>query len=368
MFGIIWKKHKTLAGHKNNNQVKMKRVIIILLMIPLLSHSQKRDEAEDQVEKGIALYDQGKYYDALELHENALKLDKDNLFALTEMAMTFSAIQKYDKAIEVCKLAISTHPKDNMGNIYVTYANSLDHLGQVDKSLKMFDEGLKKFPDYCPLLFNKGITLANAKRTDKAVELFQSATKCNPAHISSYNALAVLSLDNKIPAILAFSRYLVLDNQTARAKGNYNSLLKLMSSGVSKEGDKAVTISIDRATLESTKDKKAENNFSSTDMVLSMVGAKDYDDKNKDKTDCQKFIDKFETLCLSMSETKKGNKGYFWEYLAPYFIEMESKKLVEPFAYIVFLPSQSSDVLKYHQDHANDIQKFNDWSENYNWN
>jgi hypothetical protein len=99
-----------------------------------------------------------------------------------------------------------------------------------------------------------------------------------------------------------------------------------------------------------------------------MAAALDYDDKNKDKTQCRKFIDKFESICRSINEIKKGQNGFYWEFLAPYFIEMENKKLIEPFAFIIFLPTQNSEVIKYHQENDEKIKEFYDWSKNYKWN
>ncbi len=98
-----------------------------------------------------------------------------------------------------------------------------------------------------------------------------------------------------------------------------------------------------------------------------MSAALDYDDENKDKTDVQKLITKFSTLCKSMAETQKNQKGYYWEFLAPYFIEMEKKNLIEPFSYIIFNPSQSTDVTQYYKEHSDKIDEFYNWSKNYNW-
>ena len=73
---------------------------------------------------------------------------KTNLQALSEKAMTLDASKQYDEAIEVSKLAISTHPADDLKTVYLSYANSLDHQKKADLALKIYDEGLKKYPDY----------------------------------------------------------------------------------------------------------------------------------------------------------------------------------------------------------------------------
>lgn len=347
----------------------MKSILKLLVLLPILSYSQNREEAEKKVNEGVSLHDQGKYNEALLMYENALQLDKNNLLALSEKALTLNATKQYSQAVEVSKLAINTHPKDDLKNVYVSYANSLDHLNQVENSLKIYDEGLAKYPDYYQLHYNKGITLISAQQIEKALISFQNATKSNPKHSSSFNALGILNKDsNRIASILAFSRFLALENKSPRAKANYEMITSLMSQGVSQKEDKSISLVINPNSINGAgNEKKTDNDFSSTDLILSMAAALDYDSKNKDKTQCQKFMDKFETMCESLEELKNKNKGYYWEFLVPYFIEMKKQKLIEPFAYIVFFPSQDSDVIKFHQEHTSKIQQFYDWSNNYKW-
>ena len=340
----------------------------LLLFVPILSFSQNKNAATIKIHEGVAFHDEGKYDQALARYDEALILDKNNLTALSEKAMTLESLKRYDEAIEISKLAISSHPDEDLKNIYVSYANSLDHQKKPEAALKIYDEGLKKYPDYYHLYFNKGISLINSRQTEKALLAFQKSAQLNPNHSSSFNALAALNRDKKIPSILASSRYLLIDNTSARAKGNLDSVIDLMNQGVSQKKDQSINLMIDPETLEKANaKKKTENNFGMTDMVLTMAAALDYDEKNKDKTEVQKFIIKFETLCSSLSETKKGQKGFYWEFLAPYFIEMNEKKLLEPFAYIAFAPKQTADVIKYHEDNAQKIKDFYQWSDNYVW-
>ncbi|MGO4710441.1 tetratricopeptide repeat protein [Chryseobacterium sp. 2TAF14] len=316
----------------------------------------------------MILHDEGKYNEALDKYEEALKLDKNNLLALSEKAMTLEATKKYDEAIETCKLAISIHPKEDIKTIYLTYGNSLDHAKRAKEALKIYDEGIKKYPDYYQLYFNKGITLVNENQIEKSLELFQKSVTLNPNHPGSLNALAALNRDKRIISILASLRYLSLDNKTSRAKGNLDSVIDLMQQGVTQTDEKNITLAINPKALEDAgKKNKGQNNFSAVDMVLSMTAALDFDEKNKNKTQCEKAIDKFDSVFAVLKEVQKDNKGFYWEFLAPYFIELKDKNLVEPFAYIAFLPSQTDDVKKYHQENANEIQRFYEWNKSYVW-
>ena len=88
---------------------------------------------------------------------------------------------------------------------------------------------------------------------------------------------------------------------------------------------------------------------------------------NKDKTDVEQFIRKAETLFASLDETKKDNFGFFWEYYAPYFIEMKKKGFVETFGYISFASSDNPEVMSWLKANKDKITPFFEWSTAFNW-
>lgn len=69
----------------------MRTFLTLLLLFPVIASAQKQEEAEQKVNQGVQLHDQGKYKEALDLYEQALALDKNNLLALSEKAMTLDA-------------------------------------------------------------------------------------------------------------------------------------------------------------------------------------------------------------------------------------------------------------------------------------
>lgn len=346
----------------------MRKIYYLIVLFSTLIYSQNKIEAGKKVNEGISLHDAGKFNEAIAKYDEALSLDKDNSFALTEKAMSLESSKKYDEAIETCKRILQLYRNEDNKTVYITYGNALDHSGKSDLALKIYDDALIKHPNYYQLYFNKGITLFNTKQNDKAIQAFQKATELNPNHASSYNALAVLSSSNRIASILASSTYLILDNKTSRAKGNLDAIIAQMKKGVSQKEDNSISLSIDEETLKNIeKNKNTENDFSSVDLSLSMSSALDFDEKNKDKTEIQKFTDKYKTMCQVMDEVKKNKKGYYWEFLAPYFIEMNKKNLIEPFTNIIYLSSKNKEAIDYTEKNPDKIEEFYNWSKNYNW-
>lgn len=344
----------------------IKKIYLPFLLVSALSFSQNKTAAEEMVNKGVYLHDEGKYTEALAKYEEALNLDKNNIMALSEKAMTLEALKKYDKAIEVCKLILKLYPKENNETVYITYGNALDHSNNPDKAIKIYDKGLKLYPNYYQLYFNKGIALVNQKKYDEAVQSFQISAKLNPNHLGSFNALAILTRHNRIPSILASCRFLAINNKSSNAKINFDGIINLMSQGVSQNKDNSVSISINSALTEQNK-KGAEDDFSSIDLVLTLASALDYEEENQNKTEVEQFIRKFETICKTMDELKEDKKGYYWDFLVPYFIEMKKNNLIEPFANIVFLSVQDKNAVQYSEQYPNRIEEFYDWSISYNW-
>ncbi len=349
--------------------------IFLLLAVPFLSvfaFAQHKIEADKLVDEGIAYHDKGDFNGAISKYEKALELDKDNLSALAEKSFSLLSLNKYDEAINFCKKAIQIHPKDSrLKNVYVTYGNALDAAQETDKALDIYDEGIKAFPNYYQLYFNKGITLSSIKKYDEAIKCFQKSLVSNPNHASSNNALArLLYTENKIPSLFAFGRFLILEPNSGRSKENAELLQKIMKANVEKTGENSLTINIDSKSLgDTTADgRKKENNFSITEITMSMNAALDFDDKYSKKTDVENFIRKFETVCSSVSETQKDNFGFYWNYYVPYFIEMKNKKLIETFAYIALLSTEKPEVTNWIKSHKKETDKFYAWDKDFEWN
>lgn len=346
--------------------MKIKTLLLLLFFSGI--YAQNPAEAEKLINDGIALHDKGDYSAAINLYNKALEVDKDNVLALSEKAMSLNASGKYDDVLTISKYTISKHPNENLQEIYVYYANALDHLKRVDEALKVYNEGIQKFPDYYQLPFNKGICYANNNNRAEAILCFQQSLKINPKHAGSLNAVGILEMDvNRIPSILAFSRFLIVEPQTSRSKNNFANLNNLLMQGVKQKEDQSITININSNMLSDSTGVKKADDFSQTDLILSMVAGLDFDKKNMKKTDVEKFIGKFDVICASLSEGKKENFGFYWENFVPYFLEMKNKKFIEAFAYIVFVNSDSDDVVKWHKKNQGELDKFYAWSKDFNW-
>ena len=345
----------------------MKGTILLMLATCtfISTFGQQKEEAEKVVQEGIAYHDKGDYDGAITRYDKALELDKDNLLALTEKSMTLLAQQKYDDVVDICKRTIKVYSGDKgLPNLYVTYGTALDGLKKTDDAINIYDKGLKSFPNNYQLHFNKGITLSNVRKYDEALLSFEAAATLAPQHASSQNAIARIQAakNRQVPSLLAYWRFFALEPQSARAKANLPEMLKVIKGNVEQKDEKTINVSL---FLDDSKGKKKENDFGTTQMILSLSAALDYDEKYKNETEVQKFLRKFETVCSSLKESSKEGKGFYWTYYAPYFIGMKDEKHLETFAYIVFSSSEDAEVAKWLEANSAKVKEFYTWSKTF---
>ena len=349
---------------------RLKTILLfpLFICISTLVFAQQKEEADNLVQEGVVFQDKGDVDSAFSRYTLALKMDRDNLAALAEMAYSYLSIDKYEESMSYSKRALKTHPHDPvLKTVYVSYGNALDGEGKTEKAVEVYDEGIKIFPDYFQLYYNKGISQIKLNKAEDALLSFERSATLNPKHASSHNAIGrLLFMTNKIPSLMAFARFLVLEPDSKRSSANLSNVQKIMSAHVTKNDEKNVTINVSPDMLDVNK-KKEKNNFSGAELMLALNSALDNDSANANKMDVEKFIRKFSSLCQYLKEAEKDNYGFYWDYYVPYFTEMDDKGLTEVFAYIAFASSEDPAVKVWLESHKTDITGFYKWSEGFQW-
>lgn len=341
---------------------------IAFTLISTFVFSQLKEEADNLVREGVVFQDKGDVESAFLRYTEALKIDRDNLAALAEMAYSYLSIDKFEESISYSKRAVKTHPHDPvLKSVYVSYGNALDGEGKTEKAVDVYDEGINIYPDYFQLYYNKGISQIKLNKSADALLSFERSATLNPNHASSHNAIGrLLYMTNKIPSLMAFCRFMSLEPNSKRSPGNLMNIQKIMGAHVTKKDEKNITINVSPEMLDLNK-KKEKNNFSGAELMLALNSALDNDSTNANKTDIEKFIRKFASLCQYLKETDKDNYGFYWDYYVPYFIEMNDKGLIEVFAYIAFTSSENTSVKDWLESHKTEVTDFYKWSDEFKW-
>jgi tetratricopeptide (TPR) repeat protein len=195
-------------------------------------------------------------------------------YAISEFSASYSlfAAGKYPDCIDLCKQVLKDFSNNDLnGNIYTNYASALDAQGQSKEAIKVYTEGIRKFPHEHLLFFNRGITEYNQNDHDAAAKDLEESLRLSPGHAGSHQALAFCVYDNnRIAGALALATFLMVEPTGPRAEKNLATLTQLLHKNVSQTNDSNVTITLSADDL-NTK-PKGDDNFHQAELMLSLTG------------------------------------------------------------------------------------------------
>lgn len=352
---------------KSSARSMLKCIITFLFII--YGYYGNAQSARELVDQGVALHDKGAFEDAIKKYDEALAIDPSNCDAIFEKSYTLMELKKYDDSEKLLKLVLKDCKESQIRKMsYVNYGTLLDFQGKIKDALKMYQKGIKEFPDSYLLFFNKGITENSAGETEDAKSSFQKAMQLNPYHASSHNALARLEIGkSRVKAMIGLFTFLLIEPEGARAKQNLELFDKLFMQGINQKDEKNTVISIDAALLD-PKRKTKEDDFSSLELILSFLGA---DNKTPDtlgfNTDGERLSYKMQLFFNGLSNTAKESKGFYTNFYVPFLKQMKEKDLVTTACYIALSSTGKDETLLWLDQNKEKVTAFNNWFEKYEW-
>jgi lipopolysaccharide biosynthesis regulator YciM len=361
----------------NQDQINVKRIQILAAVVlsfatvaksqeiqaPTLTPTPQSDKHRDLMREGIALHDRGEFDAAIKKYREVLAENPNDVETIYEMGFSYFAKGDYKTSLDVGRQG-ARYKSRFLSGFYTLIGNNLDHLGQGEKAINVYREGIKQFPDDGQLHYNLAITLLGKNQRGEAIKSLKRAAQASPAHASTHLALSQLYLqDNyQIPALLAACRFLVIEPRSSRSRAVLQLLNQVMQSSVQPGKDpNNITIFLD------PKSKTDEGDFNVISTALAMVAAGRHLEKNKDKTEAQLFSDQLSSLFAIMSEGSEKSSGFAWDYYRPYFCELSRRKMAEPFCYYILQSLESNEVDTWLERNADKVRGFLKWTRSYSW-
>jgi len=321
-----------------------------MLFLPAILFGQN-SSIEDLVDRGNKLYDVGKYIDAVAEYQQALSIDKNAPAPNYEIANTYLALEKYDKAIYYSDKVISLN-KEFVDKAYTLKGTAQDLMQQHDAALETYKEGIKHYPNYYLLNYNLALDLLNKKQYPYAAYYSSKAIQEHPQHAGSHLILATCMYQEgqRIPAILAYYYFLLLEPGSKRSEGALAILNKLLRNGISKEGD-----------------KKTNDEFVPADAALSLLASQQFGDKNADQPEYRQFYEvtnSFFKMMYELSVSKKI-KDIWWDFYVPFFDNLQKSDNMEAYCYYISQSGNNAVVKKWVKDNQSSVEKLAQWYEVY---
>jgi Tfp pilus assembly protein PilF len=344
--------------------------VVLSLSLPGLQ-AQDPEAAHALVYEGIGQLKNGDAKRAMATYDRALALDSNNFMAMAEQANALFQLKRYEESVALCERVFAIHgAHEDISIVYIAAANSLDHAGKPEEALRMYRRGQERDPGQYQLHYNEGVTLARMERLDEALDSFKRSGELEPRHASTQNALARLEAiaSNRIPALLATARFLIIEPEGPRAEGNLPMLKDLLAGDVEKTGKGKITIRLDGSKLPAEGDTTVRaDDFHTVELMIALLGALDFEKKNRKRPEVELFEEKFDRLCGMLGEMRAGNHGYYWELYVPYFAELKEKGHVTAAVRVMHASAKDSKNDKWLKANKESIDAFYKWSSGYEW-
>lgn len=198
------------------------------------------------IKEGIRLHDEGRYDEAITRFEQALESEPENEVALYELGNTYFVAGRYDRCVEVGRRALKKPGRVEV-QLYTMLGSCLSSAGNSRQALRVFEDGLGKFPDDPKLNFNVAITLSNSGRPKNAIEHLQKVVEVRPSYASPYFHLGdIVAREGRGgEAMIWLMRFLTLEPYTDRSVKASKFLFSSLMGGVTEETGGNVEILVD---------------------------------------------------------------------------------------------------------------------------
>lgn len=334
------------------------KIYITTFLLCLLAIGTFAQDAtlEEYVKRGIILHDEGKYKQAIREYEKALKIDNKSALVHYEIAYSYTELGDKKSALKHVNKALKAKGSGDMPMLYVMKGNLLDDVGKTRQAIKVYEKGLQQFPNFYMILFNMGITYANAGMDNKAKNAFIRSIASEFGYASSHYHLGKLmeKQDRKIPAIMSYYFFLMLEPETIRADEIYNKLMNLLFKNESENGNTTIKINLGSGDM-------SDLEFAPLELLLSL----DMTEVLKEtgvaletpKTDTEKLIKKTELLFEILEEKDDNKKGIWWDFYAPFYAKISDCEVITAFCYHIG-QSKGGDIALWLEGHEEEVTEF----------
>lgn len=315
------------------------------------------------ISEGVRLHDAGKFDEAILKYQQVLEKSPDVVEAMYELGFTYFHKKDYENALALARQG-ARYKTELLPQFYVLLGNALDDSGKRNEAIEVYRAAIKRSPTTALLHYNLGLALLRSGKDPEAKKALQQSLFLAPHHASSHYLLATIyyRLRYKIPAILALSRFLLLEPQSPRAKEALPALNQLLTGGVT-QGKEPNHINI-TLTPDSRKD---EGDFIGVETIMSIsIAAGQTEKAKKEKSSpFQLLASTYGLMASTMSDLKP--KGFAARYYAPFFAELGKQEFSEALVHRVFQLANLEGAAEWQSENSTRVEELQKWLADYKW-
>jgi tetratricopeptide (TPR) repeat protein len=201
-----------------------------------------------------------------------------------------------------------------------------------DEAARVLQAALVKTPQDPDLLFDLAIVLREKGDLDGAQDALQKELALRPDDAEGHFVLGRVhdAAKHRVPAVLAYMRFLSLAPDSDRVRDVTGTIETLMAGGVERDRHDPEKIVLS--------EKKGRDGVSEDPEVLMafIAAAAQYADKDAPQpTDAEKLVKQIQTFVGFVVQTQRVEDPFAAKAYLPFLSDMSAKGLVEPFGWII---------------------------------
>jgi tetratricopeptide (TPR) repeat protein len=146
--------------------------------------SGRHPGAGTHLERGNALYDQGRIGEAILAYRDAVRVTPDSAIAHHNLGVSLEARGLTQEGIAALREAIRLQP--DYASAWSNLGNALQAVGTPDEAIACYGEALRVKPGYAAAHYNLGCVLRLRGRPSEAIEAFRAAVRLKPDFLDAH--------------------------------------------------------------------------------------------------------------------------------------------------------------------------------------
>jgi tetratricopeptide (TPR) repeat protein len=325
----------------------------LLACIGFSALAQNPNATNDLIKQGVDLHNQGKYADAIDKFNEALKADPENVYAHYELAFSLYSSKKPKEAIPHLEKAVKADKKDLAVAACSLLASIYDDDAQHQKAIDTYKAAIAINPDYPQIFYNLGICYFRNQQYAEAELSAIDAIKHNPKNASSQRLYALVTFhqNKQMNALMGLCSFILLEPNTPRSTEAYGNIQHILQGGV-------ITDTKGNSTLTISPQEQKEAGTLNLAISMSVLSAKS---KNLTGTDLLEYeLKTIFTIAGQLAE-KKTDKTFFDKFFVDYLYKLAQSNNMSAFAHTIALTVNKDESAKWAKENMAAISALGDW-------
>lgn len=220
-----------------------KRTIVSLLAcifctLTAFSQSYPLSEVDNErLAHAVNLIDQGQADSSRIILEDLVKKYPKSYLVNYEYTYTLCQIGEFKKANKILR-KLENYPEAN-ARLHAMIGNTYDYMGQPNKALKAYQNGLKKFPNTGVLYVEQGNVYLNQRKYDEAMSYYEKGIEVDPLYPTGYLRASMLYLSSTEPVwgMIYAEMFSLLKPEAGECAALNKRVVEILRNNIKKEND-----------------------------------------------------------------------------------------------------------------------------------